>query len=99
MSKDGWFLPVKQSYVTGEFYIHSKSKYHMFKNDDSLCKKYWMTTDFFETNNITDEDVIKNNSIVCKQCYEKWKSNCNEDLPEISNNEKELQINYDFVRS
>lgn len=70
--KSNWYLPVKQSRVTGDYYISDKAKYHYFKNDTSLCNKYWQVTDNFETNNITDGEVLKDNTYVCKICYKKW---------------------------
>lgn len=72
ISKSNWYLPVRQSMVTGDYYISDKAKYHYFKSDTSLCNKYWQVPDYFETNNITDEEVLKDNIYVCKVCYKKW---------------------------
>lgn len=57
---------------TGNYYTSNRAKYHYFKIDTSLCSKYWQTPDYFETNNITDEEVLKDNTYVCKVCYKKW---------------------------
>lgn len=68
-----WYLAVRQSIVTGEFYINPKSKHHYFDGDKCLCGKYiWGAREEYETNNITDEDVLKDSSIVCQKCFKKW---------------------------
>lgn len=72
ISKSNWYLPVKQSINTGEYYINNKAKFHYFKDNNSLCSKHSLATSEFETNNITDEGVLKDNTYVCKVCYRKW---------------------------
>lgn len=72
MSKDGWFLYVKQSRVTGEYYVHQKAKYHYFEGDRSFCGEYFMDTDYFETN-VESGEVESRPEIACKKCFKKWK--------------------------
>lgn len=69
MSEVVWQLPVNQDRAFGKE-IHKKAKYHAFKNDVSLCKKYGQDTNYFETG-IEEAELMKNKDWACKQCLKK----------------------------
>ncbi|MCM3227524.1 hypothetical protein [Terribacillus saccharophilus] len=63
-----WQLKVHQSNKTDHDWIHPKSKFHAFINNNSLCGKYGQDTDFFETT-INEDEVKADRNIACKKCY------------------------------
>lgn len=65
-----WQLPVKQSNVTGEYWIHTWAKYHAFVDGYSVCGGYWQVTDGFETN-IEESGVSVGKEYCCNKCLEK----------------------------
>lgn len=67
---NAWFLPVNEDGALDKE-VHKNMKLHYFVNDKSLCGKYRLDTDYYETN-IDDNEITNNHSIACKKCYKKW---------------------------
>lgn len=70
--KVDWQLPVKEDRHFDKM-IHPKSKLHAFIKGESICGKYALSTEYYETTDVTEKDIIKNKQIACKKCLSKLK--------------------------
>lgn len=65
-----WQLPVIQSNVSDNDWIHPKAKYHAFIGGIYVCGKGSQDTSYFETS-IEEDELMKNKNLACKKCMNK----------------------------
>lgn len=70
MTEIVWQLPVKQSNLSDNDWVHHKAKYHAFIDNLSVCGKFSQDTNFFETG-INEDKLMKNKNLACKNCMKK----------------------------
>lgn len=75
-----WQLPVSGSERTGNSYINQKTKYHCFKDNVSLCGRYYQDTKDYD-DGITTTSVFLSNmpEYACKKCLKLWKKQYGEE--------------------
>ena len=68
-----WQLPVKERLVEGKpDYVHPLARVHCFVGGESLCKKYYQDTDFFETD-VDIGTISKHPEHACQICLRRWR--------------------------
>lgn len=70
MSEVDWQLPVNEDGHLDRL-IHHKTKLHAFVDGKSLCGKYFLPKNYYETTDFKEEEIMKNKNLACKKCLSK----------------------------
>lgn len=70
MSEIEWQLPQNEDRHFDRM-IHHNTKLHAFFDGKSLCGKYRISPNYYETTDVSEEEIMNNKELACKKCLSK----------------------------